>query len=108
MVGGNVREVLLREDRIYVNCGEVGSTHHNRCAIYIERSEQSENVKIGDAMWWQGRNALWTPQEYNGPLCGGFADGQGTQWDISLPRIGYSGVHHPAQDMVENAYEVTR
>ena len=98
MVGGTVTEVLKKHDRIWVNTAE----DHDECAIFIERNTVSESVKLGDSLWWQGENAYWTPVEnHRRPeselKCG-------TDFDIAIPRIGYSGVNHPAKSMIDSAY----
>jgi hypothetical protein len=86
MVGGKVVEVCdvpEMPERLFVDVADMPYGKVERCAIYVEKSEQSQRIQIGDSIWWQGRNAYWTPQ------CG--TQGE----DIPIPRIGYSGVKHP-------------
>jgi hypothetical protein len=81
MVGGKIIEV--RDDR------RAGTTRlwvmdnrppHDEAAIYVET--QAEMPVAGDAVWWQGRSAMWTPADRR------FVD-------RVLPRIGYSFTPRP-------------
>ena len=112
MVGGKVIEVLRLPDRVWVNCWEVlfcGAV--TECAIYVVRTEVSELIKVGDQLWWQGRDAMWTPAAHRLPACDGScglgpgcASRGGVDYDIRIPRIGHSGVKNPAQGLVERAF----
>lgn len=100
MCGGQVIEVCdhpTDKNIIYVNVAYRPYYKLEECAIYVERNVNSEQIQIGDALWWQGRHAMWTPQanrltdeesEARGHKCG-------VDYDIQIPRIGYSGVNHP-------------
>lgn len=103
MVGGDVKEVLFRGDRVWVNAK--CRTYNDECAIWVERNVTSEKIKPGDVVWWQGRYVMWTPFENryrpSHELRGG------VDYDIEIPRIGYSGVPHPAKRLVDSAYEET-
>lgn len=91
MVGGIVKEVLIGGDRVWINC--VDREHPTtECAIYVERNADSENVRKGDSVWWQGRFAMWSEKEWEG------------RGEIEIPRIGYSGARHPAQSLIEAAF----
>ena len=79
MVGGMVIGVRRLEDRIWANCMD----GPDECAIYVERNADSEQLKIGDSLWWQGSWAMWTPNPDDG------------RHDVQIPRIGYSGVSDP-------------
>jgi len=85
MVGGTVGGIRVLEDRIWVNCWDKPYKHIEECAIYVERNADSEQIKIGDSLWWQGRFALWTPRPEDG------------RHDVEIPRIGYSGVPDPKE-----------
>jgi hypothetical protein len=100
MVGGVVIETLATAERVWVNVED--RTYGDRCAIYVERTAAAERIRPGDSLWWQGRDALWTPQE-NREMDPRYAAG-GVDYDIRIPRIGYSGVRHPAAALVEKAY----
>ena len=107
MVGGTVEEVLWRTDRIWVNAKD--NNHASECAIYVERNATSERIKPGDQIWWQGRMAMWTPAESRVEECGHREHitclGRcGVDYDIQIPRVGYSGVSHPAKRLVDSAY----
>lgn len=62
MVGGGVIGVRVREDRVWVEVGDLPHPHTRVevCGLYVERNPDSEQIKIGDSLWWQGRFALWT------------------------------------------------
>lgn len=81
-VGGKVLEVIDRGDALWVNT----SDHGDECAIYVERNPVSLNVQPGDVLWWQGRNAYWTPKRPGVTM---------PFYDKPIPRIGYSGVKRP-------------
>ena len=77
-VGGKVIEVIPGEDRVWVNTLD----YSEKCAIYVQRNNDSEQIKAGDSLWWQGREAYWTPQDAH-------------VIDHPIPRIGFSGVERP-------------
>lgn len=84
MVGGVVIETIVLPDRIWINCRDKRDT----CAIYVERNAKSEAIRVGDKLWWQGREAMWTP-----------ASGVSAGWyDLRIPRIGYSGLPRPGTE----------
>lgn len=98
MVGGKVIEVAEvpgRPEVLYVDCADMpsGWRKPDTCAIMVERNQASERIQIGDSLWWQGRSAMWTPQEN----CGKPDGRQGVDFDIIIPRVGYSGVKHPGR-----------
>lgn len=80
MIGGIVTEVKVLADRVYIDCEENNST--SKCAIYVERDENSKQVKPADIVWWQGGRAYWTPYDKS-------------RIEVVLKRIGYSGVKRP-------------
>lgn len=99
MVGGIVIEVVDLATKVYINVADRPYSKLEECAIYVERNVDSERIEIGDAVWWQGGFAMWTPQgsrvggekaEKRGLKCG-------KDYDIKIPRIGYSGVNHPSR-----------
>lgn len=94
MVGGAVREVLYLENKIWVNVLDTYRPDpYNDCAIYVARNEISEQIRPGDSLWWQGRFAMWTPKGSKPP-----------NYDIQIPRIGYSGVNRPSEERIEYSY----
>lgn len=82
MVGGTVIEVIKMDDRIWVNCKDT-QWYGDECALYLEKTECSLGIEVGDALWWQGKKAYWT------------ANSAGAKHDVAIPRIGYSGVSRP-------------
>lgn len=91
MIGGIVTALVAKEDRIWVDCEEKNST--SKCAIYVKRTEQSQKIKPGDSIWWQGGFALWTPFENTRSKHRHLRGG--VDYDIRIPRIGCSGVAKP-------------
>lgn len=104
MVGGiviEVSEVKGEPDILYVDCAD-RTTRRGKpdtCAICVQKNATSERIQIGDSLWWQGGWAMWTPKENRlteerstraGHKCG-------VDYDIRIPRVGYSGVRHPAR-----------
>lgn len=84
MVGGMVITTIGDGDRVYVNCKEIIKRGRPQtCAIYVERNADSEQIRPGDNIWWQGKWAMWTPADRR------FTDRQ-------IPRRSYSGVRPPA------------
>ncbi len=85
MVGGIVIEAAERDGKIFVDCRD--RQYSDTCAIWVEKNDDSVLIRIGDTVWWQGDWAMWTP-------CGLEFIGvrQGVDFDIRIPRIGYSGV----------------
>ena len=81
MVGGVVIETIRLPERVWVNVRD-RVYERETCAIYVERTVDADSIEIGDSLWWQGREAYWTPK------AGGFED-------RAIPRIGYSGVERP-------------
>jgi hypothetical protein len=100
MVGGIVKSTLDCGHRIWINVMETTcyrkdgcrglNCKHDECAIYVERNDNSLDIKPGDKLWWQGRNTFWTSPTR-------------AESEITIPRLGYSGVNHPAQAMMEAA-----
>lgn len=81
MVGGKVREIVEQENRIWLDVQDV-IYPKDFCALYIERNKDSEQIQIGDSVWWQGKFLLWTPKD-------------GSREDVEIPRLSYSGVGVP-------------
>ena len=90
MVGGEVITTITDgPKRIYVNCRERQTTgqqpsrrRRETCAIYVERNADSEQIRVGDGVWWQGKWAMWTPADRH-------------VVDKQIPRASYSGVKSP-------------
>lgn len=92
MVGGEVVETIRVDSsppKIWVNAQH----RKDQCAIYVVHNRTSDQIRPGDSIWWQGRHAMWTPQENRdrpeaSQVCG-------VDYDIQIKRIGYSGVSRP-------------
>lgn len=92
MIGGTVIETVDAGDRIWINCQIKTSGITHECAINVERDAKALTVADGDTVWWQGKEAMWTPKGFhpNGK--------SGIDFDIRLKRIGYSGAQRPARN----------
>lgn len=91
MIGGIVTKTIALPGKVWVECVESNDGCNDKCAIYVDRTANAERVKPGDSFWWQGGFAMWTPFENKGKS-GGKA---GLDYDIRIPRIGFSGVSRP-------------
>lgn len=80
MIGGKVVEVL-RGNRIFLNVQD-RTYPKDRCGIYVLRDSMSEQIEIGDWVWWQGRKVFWTRPGT-------------TIVEVELSRASYSGIDHP-------------
>lgn len=97
MIGGTVVETMILRDRVWVNTVDNNEKCNDKCAIYVERNENSERIKPGDSLWWQSGSAMWTPFANRGSNRPKDAPQQrgGVDYDIRIPRIGFSGVKKP-------------
>jgi len=93
MVGGIVIETVTLKDRIWVNCVDEAENRNGKCAIYVKRNPESERIKPGDGVWWQGGSAMWNP--YGRTKQSSAGGKSGIDYDIRIPRIGFSGVFRP-------------
>ena len=75
MTGGTVVETKGNDGYIEIEVEDAGQ----KLTIRLETNEDSKSIRKGDAIWWQGRKAYWTPTSL-----------QGYRDDIEIPRIGYS------------------
>jgi len=83
MIGGTVIKTNGDYDNIEIVVKGTGCEENDILAIKVEVSSKSRSISEGDAVWWQGRKAYWTPKNHKG------------EWikeasDIEIPRIGYS------------------
>ena len=94
MVGGKVIGITRAADRTHVNVQD--RNYRDTCCIYIEEKRRSDDtpvqIEVGDSLWWQGRDAMWTPAANRVSCEAGEKLGHkcGVHYDIRLPRIGYS------------------
>lgn len=97
MVGGTVTETIALPDKVWINTVDSHERRNDHCAIYVERTEQALRIKPGDSVWWQGGFAMWTPYSNLPSVRGKDAPHQrgGVDYDIRIPRIGFSGVSRP-------------
>ena len=78
-VGGEVTEVIVQDERVYIDTDDKG----DKCAIFVEKDENSIQVKPKDIVWWQGHRAFWTTKDRE------------TVVERTLIRRGTSGVSRP-------------
>lgn len=92
MIGGTIIDIVDLATKMYINVIDENCHIVNKCAIYIERNENSLKMKIGDSVWWQDDYVMWTPKasidRYNNEH---FVE-CGVDYDIKIPRIGYIGL----------------
>ena len=93
-VGGKVVETIVLPDKVWINARD---KYEGDCAIYVENDARARCVSEGDALWWQGSNAYWTPKahlvSYEEARRLGYKQGQ--HYEIPLTRRGFSGVKRP-------------
>jgi len=99
MVGGTVVETIILEDRVWVNTVDNDETRNTQCAIYVQKNEKALRISPGDSVWWQGGSAMWTPYLNRGAVRKQRGETKeqrgGIDYDIRIPRIGFSGVSRP-------------
>lgn len=83
-VGGKVIDHKIFDEKVYIDTYDDGC----KCAIYVERDANSEKVKAGDIVWWQGLKAYWTTKDRK------------TQVETVLTRRSFSGVPYPHDEPV--------
>ena len=102
MVGGTVEEVIpCAEGTIWVGCVETRpnppARRPDRCAIYVEATDTAMRIAPGDIVWWQGQDAMWTPAKNRKRPEAELRCGK--DFDIRIPRSGYSGVPRPPAEI---------
>lgn len=85
MVGGIVINIVKLDDCTWINCMD-RTYSEQTCAI---RVKDAKEMKVGDALWWQGSRAMWTPKPDDG------------REDIVLDRVGYSHSKIPDEVMAK-------
>lgn len=91
MVGGQVLEIVDNHNKLWINVWARPYKKIEECAIFVEKTPESEKIAPGDQLWWQGSKAMWTPRINR--TKGGTKSG--VDYDIVIPRIGFSGVSRP-------------
>ena len=89
MVGGIIVEaVRVSDEKAWLNCVD-RSYPKEECAIYVKPA--GHDIRVGDALWWQGSSAMWTPRIF------GTTEHDPSRGEVEtvLERIGYSGVPRP-------------
>jgi len=97
MHGGIVVEVAecrSKSGLIYVDCRERRFGLES-AGVLLVRNEDSLRIDIGDALWWMGQTAYWTPCEISLALT--VAHKKGVDFDIPIRKVGPGGVEYPDQ-----------
>lgn len=83
MIGGKIIETKLTSDRVWL---DVQDTTYPKdiCALYVVRNQDSERIRVGDSVWWQGKNLFWTRADKS-------------IVEKAIPRASYSGVGVPSE-----------
>lgn len=60
-MAGEVDELLVLDDRIWINCVDMPPFVFEDCAVYVDSSnKRSREIKQRDGIWWQPGNSCWT------------------------------------------------
>ena len=90
MVGGIVIGLSRGPETTLVNVQE-RKGRNDVCAVRVieKRVDSGEKIEIqvGDSIWWQCGHCMWTPKARAGQDDG---KGCGKDWDIRIPKVGYS------------------
>ncbi len=84
MTGGKVIEVaeVAGEPKLlYLDVRDTDET----CGIYIEKTDTSLQIQIGDDVCWKFDEAIWSPAE-------------DPRKKVTFHKIGFSGQEHPARE----------
>jgi hypothetical protein len=91
MVGGRVIGIARGKDDTLLHVRD-NRYKTDVCAVRcVERraeTGQSVEIAVGDEVWWQCGQVMWTPRSAKVNYDPGV--GCGTLWDIVLPKVGYS------------------
>jgi hypothetical protein len=83
MIGGTVIEVCeikAKPDRLWVNCVDYPCGQRQQaCSVLVERNPDSEQIQIGDRLWWQSGKVFWTALDES-------------RIEVEIRKIGGSGV----------------
>lgn len=91
MVGGTVVEICNvpgQPDVYHIDVVD----GRDKCGVRAAVTPESDRIQIGDSVWWQCGFVYWTPQRRPGEARGPRG---GVDYDIKIPKIGYSGAPHP-------------
>jgi hypothetical protein len=94
MVGGIVIGIARSKESTLLHVQDnLSPGGADRCSIrVIERRidrDRPVSIGLGDSIWWQAGQAMWTPKFV---VEEGIDTGRdcGNTWDICLPKVGYS------------------
>lgn len=76
MVGGIIVEVVSIKDTLRVAVLVRGTDMERNDFSAINIETEANQVEVGDRIWWQGGQAMWTPRKGNR--------------EYMLPKIGFS------------------
>ena len=91
MVGGKIIGLARKKDETLVHVQDTRYSRNDMCSIrVVERrldNGKPVELKVGDSIWWQSGEAMWTSQDQKRPLP---SDRCAKDWDIHLRKVGYS------------------
>lgn len=81
MVGGRVVEVAEVPGRqlMWINAAARPYKRIEYCSVLVRKDSDSEQIQIGDKVWWQGGCVYWTMQDES-------------RVEVPLKKVGGSGV----------------
>lgn len=78
MVGGMVFGKHRESPEIRLNVAGLKGDQGSYLYTNVVENDDSNEIEVGDVVWWQGKDLLWTPKDKR------FTD-------RIVPRIGYAG-----------------
>lgn len=102
MVGGIVveaSEIKLMPKALFVDVRDRADST-DKCLLLLEKTPVTLCIEIGDALWWQGDIAFWTPakvKKMSNEERKRRRYKNGIHYDIKIPRIPFTGSVHPDQ-----------
>lgn len=97
MIGETVTETVADGDKLWIKVSD--DKLNDSCSTNVVNNGDAKKIKPGDCVWWQGKFVMWTPYENRGEIrrLRGFKGPQkaGVDYDIQIPRVGFSGVARP-------------
>lgn len=83
MIGGTVIGVIRGLENTLLNVQDKGDQCSVRCVERRNDNGKPVAVAIGDSVWWQAGDVMWTPASSARGECG-------IDFDIHIRKVGYS------------------
>ena len=91
MIGGRIIGLARRPDGLATLNVQDQRYPGDTTVIRVREQRRDDgrpvSLSLGDTVWWQSRDVMWTPGDAPRPLP---ADRCGKDWDVRIPREGYS------------------